>query len=97
MITFSKTSEKCQKCKYFDGCDKKRMVMCAMAEMPPPVLSVAGESAGLLAADEASVKHYYRTIKAGGGMNFDIDLEEVKRQLERNLHKALYCPFQYGA
>lgn len=73
------------------------MVMCAMAELTPSVLATAGESAGLLAADEASVKHDYRTIKAGGGMNFDIGLEEFKKQIERDLHKALYCPFQYGA
>ena len=73
------------------------MVMCAIAELPPPVLADAGESAGLLAADEVTVKHDYRTIKAGGGMNFDIDLEEVKKQLERDLYKVLYCPFQYGA
>ena len=29
MRVFSKTSEKCLACKYYDDCDSKRMVMCA--------------------------------------------------------------------
>ena len=41
---FSKTSEECLRCKYFNDCDKKRLVMCAVKEVPPPMLERAAES-----------------------------------------------------
>lgn len=98
MTVLSKTSEKCKLCKYFDDCDNKRMAACALAEMPPPVIAPAAESASQPLIQDMAAKHDYRTIHAGGGMNFDIDLEDVKRQIERNLYKALNCPFlSYGA
>lgn len=93
MIVYSKTSEKCKACKYHDDCDSKRMVMCAMAEFPPSIIAPAAESADAPLMQNMSVKHDYRTIRAGNGMNFDIDLEDVKEQLERDLYKVLNCPF----
>lgn len=98
MITFSKTSEKCKACKHYDDCDNKRMVMCAMAEFPSPVLATDGQSDAAPLMQDMDVKHDCGTAHAVDGMNFDIDLEEAKRQIERDLYKAFDCPFlNYGA
>lgn len=98
MITFSKTIEKCKSCKYFDDCNNKRMVACALAKIPHPVIAPAAESASQPLMQDVAVKHDYRTIHSGVGINFDIDLEDVKRQIERDFYKALNFQFlSYGA
>lgn len=72
--------------------------MCAVAEIPPPMLAPAAKCASSPLMQDVAVKHDYRTIHAGDGMNFDIDLEEAKRQIERGFYKALNCPFlSFGA
>lgn len=97
MIVYSKTSEKCKACEYHDDCDSKRMVACALAEMPPQILSVAAENAALPAAQDALIKHDYRNVWIDPTTTVTIDLEDVKKQIERDLCKALYCPFGNGA
>lgn len=96
MTIYSKTSEKCKACQYHDDCDSKRMVMCVAKGMPPPMLAPVAECTSASLMQDVAIKHDYRTVHAGGGMNFDIDLEGVKRQLERDLYKALECPFLMG-
>lgn len=96
MTVYSKTSEKCKACRYQDDCDSKRMVMCAAKELPPSMLAPSTESLAAPSMQDMAIKHDYRTVHAGGGMNFDIDLEDVKRQLERDFCKALDCPFLMG-
>lgn len=90
---FSKTSDECLQCSYFDDCDKKRMVMCAVKEIPPPMMERAAESVSMPLAEDLLVKHDYRDIKVGENTTITIDLEDMKKQLEKDFYKALGCPF----
>ena len=94
-ITVSKTDERCLKCEYFKECDNKRMVMCAMAEMPPPeqYAEKTGEAVTMPLANELSVKHDYRQIKIAPNTTVTIDLEEEKKKLREALTKHLRCDF----
>lgn len=94
-ITISKTDERCLKCEYFDKCDNKRMVMCAMAELPPPeqYAEKAGEAVTMPLANEISVKHDYRQIKIAPNTTVTIDLEKEKKKLREELTKHLNCNF----
>lgn len=93
MRVFSKTSEKCLACKYYDDCDSKRMVMCALREMPPTLAKSAEQSAGMPLTQDLLVKHDYRDIKVGEDTTVTIDLEDLKKQMEKDFYKALGCPF----
>lgn len=87
MFVFSKTSEKCKSCDYFDDCNNKRMVMCA-----------AYPNASSKMMHNVAVNHDYRDVKIEANTTVTIDLEDVKKQIESDLYKALYCPFlSYGA
>ena len=98
MTILSKTSEECKACKYFDDCDSKRMVMCAMAEMPPQILAPAAESATSPLMQDMAFKHDYRDIWIDSNTTVTIDLEDVKKQIKRDFYKTLNCPWlNYGA
>lgn len=98
MKATSQLSEKCQKCPRVNICDKKRMEACAYMEMPDPCMaSAAVEGAGYAHAD-VLVKHDYRDIKINSSMTISVDFEDVKRQLERDIYKALGGPcLEFGA
>lgn len=97
-IVFSKTSKECLACKYYGDCSTKRLVMCALKEMPPKMVAEAGERATMPLAEDLLVKHDYRNIKVAEGTEITIDLEDIKKQLEKDFYKALGCPFmQNGA
>lgn len=89
---FSKTSDECLQCSYFDDCDNKRMVLCAVKEMPP-MIERAAESVSMPLAEDLLVRHDYRDIKVGENTTITIDLEDMKKQLEKDFYKALGCPF----
>jgi hypothetical protein len=98
-ITFSKTDERCLKCEHFDDCDNKRMVMCAMAELPLPeqYAEKATETVSMPLANDICVKHDYRQIKIAPNTTVTIDLEEEKKKLQEELTKHLRCDFsQWG-
>ena len=42
-MTLSKLSEKCKACPKVDSCDRKKMEMCALAELPPKMCADAGQ------------------------------------------------------
>lgn len=89
MKTISQLSEKCQKCSRVNICDKKRMEACAYMEKHDPCTASAGEEGANYAHAEVLVRHDYRDIKIGPNTTITIDLEEYKRQLERDIYKAL--------
>lgn len=97
MVVFSKTSEECKKCEYFEDCENKRLVLCAMKESPTDFLSKNSEGASSSVVQDVLVKHDYRDIKLNGSMTITIDLEEVKKEVEREFYKQLGCPWlEYG-
>lgn len=90
---FSKTSDECLHCKYFNDCDKKRLVMCAVKEMPPLMMERAAESVSMPLTEDLAVNHDYRDIKVGENTTIAIDLEDIKKRMEKDFYKALGCPF----
>lgn len=94
-ITISKTDERCLNCECFDECDNKRMVMCAMAELPPPeqYAEKLTEAVSMPLANDICVKHDYRNIKIAPNTIVTIDLEEEKKKLREELTKHLRCGF----
>jgi hypothetical protein len=49
------------------------------------------------AAAPIAVKHDYRNIKVAEDTHITIDLEDMKRQLERDLYKDMLPELHYGA
>ena len=96
MGTFSKTSEECLTCDYYNDCDTKRMVLCAYLENPP-ILSPATANLTAPLTQDILVKHDYRDVKIAENITVTIDLEDIKKQLERDFYKSLNCNFmQFG-
>ena len=94
-MVISKTDERCLNCENFDTCDNKRMVMCAMAELPQRKshLEKATETVSMPIANDLCVKHDYRQIKIAPNTTVTIDLEEAKKKLQEELTKHLRCDF----
>ena len=90
---FSKTSDECLQCSYYEDCDKKRLVMCAVKEMPPQVAEKAAESVSMPFVEDLAVKHDYRDVKIAEYTTITIDLEDLKKQMEKDFYRALGCPF----
>lgn len=96
--TISQLSEKCQKCPRVGTCSEKRKEMCAYIERPGLCTASSSMPAGDYANTDVLVKHDYRDIKISPAQTITIDLEEQKRQLERDIYKALGGPcFEFGA
>lgn len=91
-MTFSKDHKVCQKCKYYDDCDNKRMVACAVFPERPLTDPLQAEIAQPL-MNNIAVKHDCRDIKINDSMTITIDLEELKEQMRKELYVALGCPF----
>lgn len=98
MKSTSQLSEKCQKCPRVNICDKKRMEACAYIKIPDPCMASAAVEGADYAHAEMLVKHDYRDIKINPSMTISVDLEDVKRQLERDIYEALGGPcLEFGA
>lgn len=99
MIALKKDHPKCKACKHYDDCDEKRMVACAMME--PPMLERAAQNVTLPVSQDIAVKHDYRDVWVDKDTTVTIDLEDIKKQIEREIYKSLYkpleCNFMSGA
>lgn len=97
MAAISKLSElapECSICEHVNDCDEKRMVACAYLQRPQILSPVLADLTAPLTED-ILVKHDYRDIKIGENTTVTIDLEDLKRQLEKDFYKHLNC--QFGA
>lgn len=83
-------SEACKKCPYVDTCGHK--MMAAVARLSP-----AAESAAQEAAQELMVKHDYRDIKIDQDTTVTIDLEDIKKQIEKRIYESFLNPSNFGA
>lgn len=94
----SQLSKKCQKCPRVNICDEKRMEACAYMERHDPCMASAAAYGTNYAHADLLAKHDYRDIKIGPNTTVTIDLEEQKRQFERDIYKALGVPcLEFGA
>lgn len=95
MGSISKLSEKCKSCPNVDTCNHKRMELCAYiepknsADLTSPVLP------GMV--QDMVMKHDYRDVKVGENTKITIDVEELKRQVEKDFYRKLGIGFYPGA
>ena len=90
MPSLSRLSTECEACPFVEKCNNKRMVgesyiMPALAEAIAPVIQ------------PMAIKHDYRDIKVAPNTTITIDVEEVKKQLERDFYRKLGIGLNYGA
>lgn len=90
MQGLSRLSPECERCPFVEKCKNKRMVaysylVPASAEMAAPLL------------EPMAVKHDYREIKVAPNTTITIDLEELKKQLERDIYRSAGIGLNYGA
>lgn len=89
-------SEQCRSCEYVNDCDKKRMAACAYIQ-PQNIAEATAESYAMPVAADMAVKHRYRDVKIAEGVTVTIDIEDMKKQIERDFYKQLNCGFLGGA
>ena len=95
MIVFSRDSDECKACEHYEDCDNKRMVMCALREMPPTESMIVPAANGACAPllQDMAVKHDYREIKIDTNTTVTVDIEDIKKQIERDFYKSMGCPW----
>lgn len=89
MKIISKQHEKCQKCVYAKKCDHKRMVACGLMELSG---ASASEEVTVNVSADVLVKHDFRRVQIGG-IPITVDMEDIRKDLERALYKSIGCPF----
>lgn len=98
MSSISVLHEKCEKCQYVDVCDNKRKVACGMLPLPEKMFNSASAAMTMPIEAEMLVKHDYRNIKISETQTITVDLEEMKKDLEKRIYRALGCPsLEFGA
>lgn len=83
----SKLSEKCRVCPKVDTCNHKRME--ALGYLPEPL---AADISAPFAADMVEpimVKHDYRDVKIAPSVTVTIDLEDIGKELEKELYRSI--------
>lgn len=100
MNSISKDSEKCIKCPKYDSCDKKRKELCAYI-VPKPLAEKAKADCTMPIMNDMIVKRDYRTIRyigdvTGKEQSFDIDSEQIKKELGNQIYNSLQCNFLKG-
>ena len=60
-------------------------------------LHTAAESAAQEATQELMVKHDYRDIKIDQDTTVTIDLEDIKKQIEKRIYESFLNPSNFGA
>ena len=89
MSTLSKLHEKCNKCKYKESCDNKRMMTCEIAELPKSnMMSLSSHNAKSL-SQPLLVPHTPITINMGKYGTINTSLEEIQEQLKKDFYKDL--------
>lgn len=90
MPSLSRVSPECEACPFVKTCQNKRMVaeaylMSKTAEMVAPVVQ------------PVMAKHDYRDIKIAPNTTITIDIEELKKQMERDFYRKSGIGFYPGA
>ena len=79
----SRLSKKCRECKYVDTCNHKMMEALAY-------INEASIIAGANTAAAIVQPHNYRNKKIDFNTTITIDLEDIKREVEKSLYRNLY-------
>lgn len=92
-MAISRDSEICRSCPNYKNCDNKRMEACATFKPPERIASEFALPSSQPITQEIAVKHDYRNIKIAENTTVTIDLEDMKKQLEKDFYKKLGCGF----
>lgn len=90
MTGLRRLAPECEACPFVEKCKCKRMVaeaylMPASDEMVAPVM------------EPMVVKHDYRDIKVAPNTTITIDVEGLKKQIERDIYRKAGIGLDYGA
>lgn len=86
-MSLSRLSERCRKCPKVDTCNHKRME--ALGYLPEPIAAPHLEPVAANMAEPMIVKHDYRNVKIAPGVTVTIDLEDMKKELEKELYRSI--------
>ncbi len=84
---FSRDSEQCRKCMYYNDCDEKRMELCAYIIPDKNILSDIGVQ--YVMPNVISITDCIST-----NIDAAIAREKLEKELEKELYKQLYCGFR---
>ena len=84
----SRVAKACQECRYSEACNHKRME--ALAYIDEPMMANVSNAIGATVMAPVLAKHGYRDIKIDADTTITIDLEEMKRELNRSLMPQLF-------
>lgn len=96
MSTLIKLHEKCNKCKYKDSCDNKRMIACEIAELPKPNMMSSCIPNTESLTQPLLIPNTPITINMGEYGTINTSLEEIQEQLKREFYKDLNIGCNYG-
>lgn len=89
-------ASKCRSCPKRDSCDYKNMELCAYIEELPIFAQVAMPSGAEL-MQPMLIPHDFRDIKVAENTTITIDVEELKRQMQKDFYKQMGIGLDYGA
>lgn len=95
MGALKRMASKCRNCDKKDTCDYKKMELCAYIEEPPLMASASMPSVAEL-TQPMMIKHDYRDIKVKENTKITIDVEELKRKMEKEIYKSAGIGINYG-
>lgn len=96
MGALRRMASKCQNCPKRDSCEHKKMELCAYFEEPPVLAQVSMPSVAEL-MQPMLIPHDYKDIKVGENTTITIDVEELKRQIQKDFYKQMGIGLNYGA
>lgn len=96
MGALRKMESKCKNCHKRDSCEHKKMELCVYIEEPPILAQVAMPSVAEL-MQSMLIPHDYRDIKVAENTTITIDVEELKRQMQKDFYKQMGIGLDYGA
>ena len=89
-------ASKCRSCPKRESCEHKKMELCAYIEKTPILTQVAMPRVAEL-MQPMLIPHDYRDIKVAENTTITIDVEELKRQMQKDFYKQMGIGLDYGA
>ncbi len=90
----SRLSAKCRACPLMEKCDHKRLE--AEAYLEPSVAASAAYPLVEGLVESVMIKHDYRNVKVAENTVITINLEELKRQIEKEFYNQVGLGIQFG-
>lgn len=93
-MRLTRLSAKCRACPFVEKCDHKRLE--AEAYLEPSVAASAAYPLVEGLVEPVMIEHDYRSVKVAENTVITIDLEELKRQMEKEFYNQAGLGIQFG-